>query len=73
MDREPRNAEDRYAVVVVVQVIIPVESHYFQLEFTRITLPFILVAYIMSKVTPRGSSSCPKKCTCNTRKYGMVN
>ena len=38
MDREPRNAEDRYAVAVVAQVIIPVESHYFQLEFTRIAL-----------------------------------
>ena len=38
MDREPRNTEDRYAVVVA-QVIIPVESHHFELEFTRITLP----------------------------------
>ena len=39
MDREPRNTEDRYAVAVVVQVVIPVECHYFQFEFTRITLP----------------------------------
>ena len=28
MDGEPRNTEDRYAVAVVEQVIIPVESHY---------------------------------------------
>ena len=38
VDRKRRNAEDRYTFAVVVQVIIPVESHYFQLEFTRITL-----------------------------------
>ena len=73
VDREPRNAEDRYAVAVVVQVIILVESHYFQLEFKHITLLFVLVAYSMSKAIPRGSSSCTKKCTCNTRKYSMVN
>ena len=36
---ELRNAGDRYAVALVVQVIIPVESHYFQFEFMRITLP----------------------------------
>ena len=35
MDKEPRKAEDRYTVAVVVQVIIPVESHYFQLEITE--------------------------------------
>ena len=39
VDREQRNAEDRYAVAVVIQGIIPVESHYIQLEFTRIALP----------------------------------
>ena len=37
VDREPRNAEDRYAVAVVVQNI-PVESHHFQLEFMHIAL-----------------------------------
>ena len=35
VDKEPRKAEDRYTVAVVVQVIIPVESHYFQLEITE--------------------------------------
>ena len=45
VDRESRNAEDRYAVAVMVQVIIPVESHYFQLEFARITLPFHLSCF----------------------------
>ena len=45
MDGEPRNDEDRYAVAVMVQVIIPVESHYFQFEFTRISLPSCLSCF----------------------------
>ena len=66
MDRETRNAEDRYAVAVVVQVIILVESRYFQLEFMCITLPSCLSCFyhVYSRPTRVNFLAHTKKCMC---------